>query len=181
MAIRKRYLPKLNLQPVKELVDVRRMQHGGSPGAPPVKDGSREGAALNKSCVMMLSAVLQAHIEDVFLVVSRRLFKTLKGDDVIERYTNSYYRWGNPDANNIRNLFRRLGIDNVFEGLSWQKATTENIKEKLVKINETRNRIAHGKDSDPALTLSMIDNWCNFVDNFGSRFAAHVMTKVKRP
>jgi len=42
----------------------------------------------------MLSALLQGYVEDVFVYASKRLFKTLKGDEVIARYTDTYFRWG---------------------------------------------------------------------------------------
>ena len=71
----------------------------------------------------MLSALLQGYVEETFLYASRRLFSTLRGDDVIKRYRDTYFRWGNPSHENIRALFRRLGIDDVFAGLSWQNAS----------------------------------------------------------
>jgi len=90
-------LPKLDLQPVDELISVREQQHGGGPGAPPlVGKAVREGAALNKSCVMMLSALLQGYVEEVFLYASKRLFRTLKGDDVVNRYPPHVFSLGKP-------------------------------------------------------------------------------------
>lgn len=63
-------LPTINLGPVDELIRVRQQQHGGNPGAPPIVGGARVGAALNKSCVLMLSALLQGYVEDVFIFAS---------------------------------------------------------------------------------------------------------------
>jgi hypothetical protein len=171
-------LPKLNLQPVDELIAVRQGMQGGGRGAPPIVGGARQGMVLNRSCLLMMSALLQAYIEDVFLANSKRLFVTLQGDDVIRRYESTYFRWGNPNANNIKRLFQRLGIDNVLEGLSWQKCSTTTIETKLLDLNELRNKIAHG--DDVTVHLSHVQNLRNFVTVFGSRFARHVRQKLPR-
>jgi hypothetical protein len=143
---RRRLLPRLNLAAVDELIKLRQAQHGGSRGAPPIVGGIRVGAAVNKSCILMLSALLQGYVEDVFVQVSRRKFKTtLKTDDDLKIYRRTLFRWGNPSSENVTSLFRRLGIIDVFDGLSWQKMTATNIKSKLDKINELRNKIAHGQ------------------------------------
>ena len=140
-------LPKLVLQPVDELITAREQLHGGGPGAPPlVGRAVREGAALNKSCVMMLSALLQGYVEEVFLHASRRLFRTLRGDDVIKRYRRTYFRWGNPSHENIKALFQRLGIDDVFDGLSWQNTSPDQIAVKLNRINEIKTRSHTGSN-----------------------------------
>jgi hypothetical protein len=52
---------ELNLTYVDELISVRQVLHGGNRGAPKkVEDGSREGASINRSCIVMMSALLQA-------------------------------------------------------------------------------------------------------------------------
>jgi hypothetical protein len=177
MPIRAR-LPRLNLQPVDELIAVRKQQHGGGRGAPPIIGRERQGAVINKSCVLMLSALLQGYVEDVFVYASKRLFKTLKGDEVIARYTDTYFRWGNPNNGNIRRLFQRIGIHDVFEGLGWPKCNSTMINKKLQLINEARNKIAHGQPLPETMSLAKVQNLRNFADQFGQRFAAHVQSKL---
>ena len=180
MAKRKRLLPRLNLKPLDELISVRVAQHGGAKGAPKKQAGVRQGAAVNQSCITMMSALLQGYVEEVFFYASSRLFKTLHGDDVIKRYKDTYYRWGNPNPDNMKRLFRRLGIDNVFDGLSWQKCSTDTITTKLDEINWARNRIAHGQKMDSEVTLAQVRNLRDFVEQFGKRFAAHVRKKLPK-
>ena len=146
-------LPTIDLNPVDELIRVRQQQHGGNPGAPPVVGGARVGAAINKSAVLMLSALLQGYVEDVFLYSSKRLFSNLRTDDNVKIYRTTFFRWGNPSSPNITNLFRRLGIIDVFDGISWQRTATGTIKAKLDEINEMRNKIAHGKPLPQAISL----------------------------
>lgn len=58
----------LSLALVDELIDARKNLHGGNAGAPRnLVDGQREGSALNRACVVMLSSALQAYVGDVFL------------------------------------------------------------------------------------------------------------------
>jgi hypothetical protein len=169
--------PVIDLAPVDELIQVRQAQHGGFRGAPLVVGGARVGAAINKSCILMLSALLQGHVEDVFLYFSQRLFSNLRTDENVRRYRATLFRWGNPSSQNITSLFMRLGIIDVFDGLSWQRTRAETIKAKLDQINELRNKIAHGQPLPQSVSLSQVRNLRDFVENFGERFARHVRGK----
>jgi len=169
--------PVTDLAPVDELIQVRETQHGGFRGAPPVVGGARVGAAINKSCILMLSALLQGHVEDVFIYFSQRLFANLRTDENIERYRATLFRWGNPSSQNITSLFMRLGIIDVFDGITWQRTRAETVKAKLDQINKLRNKIAHGQSLPQSVSLTQVRDLRNFVENFGERFAAHVRSK----
>jgi RiboL-PSP-HEPN len=169
--------PEIDLSPVDELIQVRQAQHGGFRGAPPVVGGARVGAAINKSCILMLSALLQGYVEDVFLYFSERLFANLRTDENLKRYRTTIFRWGNPSSQNITSLFMRLGIVDVFDGLTWQRTRPETIKAKLDQINKLRNKIAHGQSLPQSVSLAQVRNLRDFVENFGERFARHVRGK----
>jgi hypothetical protein len=180
MAIRRK-IPRLRLDSVDELIAVREQQHGGKPGAPKKVNGERVGAALNKSCILMLSALLQGYVEDVFVYASWRLFqKTLKEEDARRRYRSTFYRWGNPSSENIGRLFFRLGIENVFDGLTWARTQPKTIRDKLNEINELRNKIAHGHALPEAVSLNQVKKLRNFVEQFGERFGRHVRDKLPK-
>jgi hypothetical protein len=83
MPIRRR-LPTLRLDALDELINARKSQHGGRRGAPPIVRGERVGAAINKSCILMLSALLQGFVENVFVEASRRTFKSLRTAETVE-------------------------------------------------------------------------------------------------
>lgn len=178
MPIRPR-LPSLTLGAVDELIAVRKWLHGGSRGAPPMSDGERVGAALNKSCILMLSALLQGYTEEVFLFAARRALKNLNSDNALQEFRNSFRRWGNPSPNNIQRLFARLGLIDVFDGLSWQKTSAQSIKKKLDEINRLRNMIAHGQKLPRRVSLAQVKNLRSFAEQFGSRFGGHVWRKVQ--
>jgi hypothetical protein len=134
----------LDLHCVDELIAVRQDQHGGHPGAPPIQNGHRIGASINRSCIVMLSALLQAHVQDVFQDAARRAFPAFAANDAaFNAYWNQVKSWGNPSDQNIRCLFIQIGVPDVFAGLSWQRTPTAVVREKLADLNQIRNRIAH--------------------------------------
>lgn len=175
----------LSLTLVDELIAARRNLHGGNPGAPRrLVDGSHEGRALNRACVVMLSSSLQAFVGDVFLACSEKAFGRALNDDERKAYVATWSRWGNPSDENIITLFRRLGVHDVFDGLSWQRQATDTLKSNLDRINQVRNRIAHGAeitiDGQPhALRLGNITRWRHIANTFGDRFEAHALGKIR--
>lgn len=175
----------LSLALVDELIAARRNLHGGNPGAPRrLDDGSHEGRSLNRACVVMLSSSLQAYIGDVFLTCSEKAFGRVLNDDERKAYMATWSRWGNPSDENIITLFRRLGVHDVFDGLSWQGQATDTLKSNFNRVNQVRNRIAHGAEitveGQPyALRLSNITRWRDIANTFGERFEAHALGRIR--
>jgi hypothetical protein len=175
----------LSLTLVDELIAARKNLHGGNRGAPRnLVDGQREGAALNRACVVMLSSALQAHVGDVFVTCSSRAFGRQLTEAELEKYNTTWGRWGNPSAQNISALFLRLGVLDVFDGLSWQGQSTTALKSNLDTINQVRNRIAHGKvltvnGAPYSLRLSGISRWRNIAAQFGNRFENHAVGLIR--
>ena len=175
----------LNLTYVDELISVRQVLHGGARGAPrKVEDGSREGASINRSCVVLLSALLQAYVQDVFKVCARRALPPLVVDQVWNAYWKQMKSWGNPSADNIQNLFLKVGISDVFQGLSWRKCDNSIVRSRLNQLNHVRNSIAHGatvlrvNNADYALTLAKVVTFRNYAEQFASRFEQHALAKI---
>lgn len=174
----------LNLRYVDELISVRKDLHGGGVGAPKLKDGDREGAALNHACVVLLSATLQAYVSDIFLSCSNMVFKhSLQGKE-LENYKSTWSGWDNPNPSNILVLFRRLGADDIFYGLSWQGQSTKALKSNLDRLNQVRNCIAHGRDimidkKPLSLRLNQIERWRNVCGTFGEYFESHALDKFR--
>jgi len=174
-------MPTIDLHYVDELIAVRHHQHGGLRGAPPIRGGHRIGVSINRSCVVMLSALLQAYVEEVFQEAARRAFPELNADPLaFEQYWKQMKSWGNPSDVNIKNLFLKVGVPDVFNGLTWQATTPVRIKRKLYELNRLRNEIAHGNtilsidDVAYSLTLAKVVVFRNFTENFAARFPQHV-------
>lgn len=181
------FMANLDLHYVNELIEVRQQQHGGGVGAPPIVDGHRIGAPLNRSCIVMLSALMQAYVEEVFQDAARRRFPALAGNANtldFQAYWRQVKGWGNPSDQNIKGLFLKIGVPDVFVGLSWQRTTNADIRRKLDVLNQVRNDIAHGArqlrvNNQPyALDLAKVVAFRNFSEQFGARFEAHVRALV---
>lgn len=178
-------MTKLNLTYVDELIAVRKMLHGGSPGAPKkVNDGSRQGDSINRSCVVMISALLQSYVQGVFEACAKKALPTLKNSDVWESYWKQMKGWGNPSADNTKILFLKIGVSDVFDGLSWQKCENKSVRSKLNQLNHIRNSIAHGGKKlyinkvEYSLTLQKVNAFRNFAEAFAERFERHALTKL---
>lgn len=167
----------LNLHYVNELIAVRQEQHGGAPGAPEIINGHRVGASINRSCVVMLSALLQSFVEELFEELSVELLSI--EDNARESYRKSFSRWGNPSESNIKTLFQRLGVADVLGELSWQRITNTRIRSNLRHLNDLRNQIAHGRrdlrldNRRYSLSLAEAVRLRNFIWTFSDRFPAH--------
>ncbi len=178
-------MTELNLTYVDELISVRQVQHGGARGAPKrVEDGSREGASINRSSIVLLSALLQSYIQEVFETAAKQALPALAADHVWESYWKQMKGWGNPSADNIMNLFLKIGIHDVLNGLSWQNCKNSLIRSRLNQLNHVRNSIAHGStalrvnNAEYSLTLAKVKTFRNFAEAFAARFENHVMAKL---
>ncbi|MDR6333877.1 hypothetical protein GGQ86_002347 [Xanthobacter flavus] len=171
----------IDLHYVDELIQARQSQHGGSPGAPPVLGGHRVGTSINRSCIVMLSALLQSYVEEVFQDAARRVFPQFAAhQDGFDAYWRQVKGWGNPSDSNIKTLFLRLGVVDVFSGLSWQHTDERAIKKNLDTLNQLRNQIAHGasrivvNQASYSLSLAEVTRFRNFSHTFANRFERHV-------
>ena len=175
-------MPTLDLHYVDELIKARRDLHGNKPGAPLITEGHRVGQSINRSCIVMLSALLQSYLEDVFKQCARSVFPALVSDEkAFDLYWKQMRGWGNPDERNIKSLFMRLGVIDIFGDLSWQGTTNARIKANLNDLNQIRNKIAHGtKDltlggKSYSLSLKNVESFRDFIQNFALRFSDHAL------
>jgi hypothetical protein len=178
-------MAQIDLHYVDELIAVRQKQHGGGPGAPLILGGHRVGASINRSCVVMLSALLQSYVEEVFQDAAKRAFPALAADQpAFDQYWKQMKSWGNPSDQNIKNLFIKLGIPDVFVGLSWQRTPTTSVRWMLDALNQIRNQIAHGSrrltlgGNRFSMSLAAVTAYRNMTASFANRFEAHVRTFI---
>jgi hypothetical protein len=164
-------LPPIDLAPLDELIAARRSQW---------KDvGTPQTLALNKSCILTLSALLQGYIEEVFFTVSSHLLLHLDDED-LDAYRQSVGNWGNPNPGNIERLFMRIGVARVIDKVTWQPTNAKKIKTKLALLNEQRNKIAHGKEPKGSLKLSDIERMRDFVEQFSINLNRYLANRFRR-
>ena len=146
--------------------------------------GKREGEAVNRSCIVMMSAVCQSYVEEVFMECSSSVFGA-GFEDIRDEYIKTFKRWGNPNPNNIRNLFKRIAVKDVFNGLKWQGRSQQQVTVMLDSLNQMRNDIAHGENVikvDNEIftpTLPRVRLYRDFLQVFGSKFHGHALSLVR--
>lgn len=174
----------IRLHYVDELIAARQQQHGGNRGAPRLVNNVRIGASINRSVIVMLSAMLQSYVEDVFEVCAKQRFPAFAANPLVfDDYWKQMKNWGNPSAGNIKILFLKLGVADVLDGLRWQKTNAAKIKERLDDLNQLRNRIAHGQalqinGHEYSLSLVKAQSFRNFAEVFGQRFEPHAIGRL---
>jgi hypothetical protein len=174
----------IDMHYVDELIAVRRRQHGGLRGAPVIVGGYREGESLNRSCIVMLSALIQGFVEDVFVTVSTQVLRKLADADALRKYRTTFNRWGNPNPENLIALFARIGIEDVLDGLSWRNCVNPTVRSRLRNLNQLRNDIAHGHQelkvdgTVVSLSLAHANGYRDFAEQFGVRFENHVTRQL---
>jgi hypothetical protein len=102
----------------------------------------REVHALNNAGIALLSGHLQGFIADIFKESAAAL---LAGHvQSVDAVTEAAHTRGNPNPQNIMNMFNTLGFKDIFDGLSWRKMSTTALKKKLQDFNTLRNQIVPG-------------------------------------
>ena len=87
--------------------------------------------------------------------------------------------WGNPSAENVKRLFLKIGVDDVFADLSWQKCDSATVRSRLNQLNHVRNSIAHGanplrvNNADYSLSLAKVKTFRNYSEQLAVRFEDH--------
>lgn len=172
-----------DLRHIDQLIEARRALVNRPRGRPPVQNGETLGVAVQRACVVLMSAIIQSFVEDVFLEISKDILRLDRMEN-LKNYQKTYRRNGNPSTENIENLLLRIGVEKALDGLSWQRCSNEAVRRNLNTLNQLRNDIAHGKndlsvDGKPyALRQVNVSNFRNFADQFGGRFEAHIRRKL---
>ncbi|WP_436357458.1 HEPN domain-containing protein [Brevundimonas sp. CEF1] len=171
------------LTDVDELLRAHALVTGGTRGAPRIQNGARVGSSLLRASTTLISAALQAEIEDTFKAALPLTFDHFNQDE-LERYWSDCKGWGNPNPHNVRRLFFRLGFADALDGLSWKKCSNATVITKLDTINQVRNRIAHGQpltvnNQEFRLTSPVVHSWRAFAGQFVSRFRPLILDQYE--
>lgn len=132
--------------------------------------------SLNQAAILLLSASLEAYIEDVFTEAAKKLLadKVQSVDTLIERALSTF---SNPHSDRIENLFASIGMPAVMSSLSWQKTSNVSVKRRLANYIKLRNQIAHGTQA--SIRKSTAVAFSRFVQNFADRFDDQIKQNVQ--
>jgi len=171
------------LDDVDELLRAHSFLLGAGPGAPHVVNGARVGSSLLRAATVLISSALQTEVEEAFKAALPFSFDHLSQAE-LERYWSDCKGWGNPNPDNIRRLFFRIGFSDILAGLSWQKCPNKTVIDNLDSINQVRNRIAHGQPLTIngklfRLTKPGVARWRACAGAFSARFRPFVLAQYE--
>lgn len=172
------------LQDIDEVLRAHQAIRQPGPGAPQIINGARVGSSLLRSATLLISAMLQVSVEETFKAALVEGFVHYSDEERERYWADAKQSSGNPNPQNINRLFFRIGFNQVLDGLSWRKRANTEVLAVLDRINQVRNRVAHGQpitvDGNPyVLTRPIVNGWRNFGDQFCNRFHDHVLARYR--
>jgi hypothetical protein len=140
----------------------------------------REVHALNNAGIALLSGNLQGFTVDIFKESAAAL---LAGHvQSVEAVTEAARTRGNPNPQNIMNMFSTLGFEDIFDGLSWKRMSTTALKKKLQDFNTLRNQIVHGAERRVQKQVHHLNVFKNFATKLDAKLQKEIREVTgKRP
>ena len=123
------------LRDVDEIIDAHRAITGGGKGKP----AQEQGGALTRAGVVLLSAAMEAFVEDLFEEAARLLMPGRTEDEMVSLFKNTSRRLNNADIHKTQMLFFNLGIPWVLENIRWQKFSNNDFKSSVNRLVGARN------------------------------------------
>lgn len=142
----------------------------------PGRGRRREVHALNNAGIALLSGHLQGFIVDLYKEAAEALLNgNVQSVDAVVDAANTR---GNPNPQNIIKMFKTLGFEDVFSGVSWQRMSTQALKRKLTNFNEQRNRIVHGVNE--RVQKQTLVNYLQVFQSFATRLDARLRAEIQQ-
>ena len=154
------------LKDVAELISAHEALTGGNRGRP----AEKQGAAITKAGIIMLTAVFEAFIEDVFERAAKDIF-VAELDSAQKRkdfFRDTSQRLNSANVKNINFLYAQIGYPFILNDLSWKGFNNANLRTSLDAMVQARNKIAHG--GTPKVSLQNLRRWKRMTESFAERF-----------
>lgn len=163
---------KTRLKDVDELISAHTAVTGGGRGRPVM----RQGAAITRAGVVLLSAATEAFVEDLFEEAAKLIFDIMPDDDLEKLFKNTSKKLNNADVHKTELLYFNLGMPWALRGINWRKFSNETLRKELNKLIETRGSIAHGRGQ--TVGLRTLRRWKNMIEMFAPNFEIKVADYV---
>ena len=135
-----------------------------------------EVEALNRAGIVLLSAHFQGYIDDL-LSEAAQIILNGKVKDIDGLVKLSKPQSANPHPDIIEKMFNSIGVYEVLDEISWQKAKNDVIKKRLSDYIQLRNRIAHGKQE--GVSKQKVLQFKKFVEIFTRNLDEIVSQKIQ--
>lgn len=164
----------IRLKDVDELISAHVALTGGGRGRPQ----KRQGAAIARAGVVLLSAATEAFVEDLFEEAAKIIFVEMPPNDLDRLFKNTSKKLNNADVHKTELLYFNLGMPWALLDLAWKKFTNQTLRKDLNKLIETRGGIAHGRPI--AVNLNTLKRWKNMIEMFAPKFEEKVAAHVEK-
>jgi hypothetical protein len=159
---------KTRLRDVDEILAARDAICPAGAGRP----AQRKGAAVLAGGTVLLAAVFEGYVEDLYELSVDKLFAAFPAADRknLKNYTSEKNH--NANVHQVNNLFFYLGMPWVMANpaLHWQKFTNAKVQERLGKLSKARNELAHGKHH--TVTKPNLVAWREFIERLAEKLDA---------
>jgi hypothetical protein len=173
---------KKRLREIDEIVSARDAICPAGAGKP----AERKGAAVLKAGTTLLSALLEAYVEELYELSLDKLHPS-RPTDVNELKKHTSEKNHNANIHQINNLFFYVGIPWIMSEtkVRWQKCANSKVQKTLAALAKARNEIAHG-NSKRTITKKQLAYWRVFVERLADRLdevvADHIEARIgQRP
>jgi hypothetical protein len=160
------------LKDVEELIMAHGVVTGGGRGRP----AQRQGAAITRSGIVLLSAATEAFVEDLFEEAASIIFWDMAEDERIHLFRNTSRKLNNADTHKTELLYFNIGLPWILKDISWKKYPNHVLRGDLNKLIDARNKIAHGHGEN--VRLSMLRRWKNMIEMLAPRLEEKVLDHV---
>ena len=133
---------KQRLEEVDEIISARDAICPPGRGRPQ----ARQGAAVLAGGTVLLAAVFEGYVEDLFDASVDLLFADVDLEDRKELKRNTSRRNNNASVQQVNALFFYLGMPWVMQSpyMRWGKFSNAVVRERLDTLSKARNKIVHG-------------------------------------
>lgn len=164
---------KERLKDVEEVIQAHEALTGGGRGQP----RAGQGRALTRAGIVLLSAAVEAFVEDLFEEAANKLYVAMTDDDKKFLIQHTAKQFNNPNCFKIEVLYLNLGLIRCLEGISWQKFANSKLRKEFNNLVDTRGSIAHGRGGGKR--LAVLKRWKTMIENFAPRFVVKVAKHIE--
>ena len=136
---------EIRLGDVDELIAAHRPFTSGTRGAPSVSGSRRLGSALIRGGYVLLYAILEAFVEDLFKESCRLIYPGLSDANLKLIFKETSEKFNTATPTNIDKLYLNVGLPFITSTIRWQKKSNDKFKSWLESLVQRRGSIAHGK------------------------------------
>jgi hypothetical protein len=156
---------KTRLRDVDEILSARDAICPTGAGRP----AQRKGAAVLAGGTVLLAALFEGFVEDLYEVSVDKLFATYPAADRQNLKKHTSERNHNANVHQVNNLFFYIGLPWVMShpNVHWKKFNNASVQARLGKLSKARNELAHGQHH--SVTKPQLKAWREFVERLAEK------------